>query len=221
MQQAMTEKAPHQTVAASKPFALTPDKKHVLHVGCGPKRVDKLHMAFRGPDWAEVRLDVDRRVAPDIVGSMVDLHPWIADATFDAVWSSHNIEHLDSHEVPKALAEFVRILKPNGFALITCPDLGEIASQILNGRIDDELYVSPGGPVTPLDVVFGFGRSIQAGNTFMRHNTGFTDSRLGRLLIEAGFSEVRVTKGRQYDLWALAMMPAFRLDDQKGLGVIF
>ena len=44
-------------------------------------------------------------------------------ASVDAVFSSHNIEHLYPHEVPLALKEFMRVLKPDGFVLMTCPDL--------------------------------------------------------------------------------------------------
>ncbi len=182
-------------------------KKKVLHVGCGPKRAAKLHPAFRGPQWQEVRLDVNANVAPDILGSMVDLKPWIADGTYDAVWSSHNLEHIDTYEVPTALREFVRILKPSGFALITCPDLMEIALRVVRGELEKPLYTSPVGPITPLDMLFGHIDSVRAGNGYMRHHTGFTEERLGQSLVAAGFHEVRVAKGNQYDLWALAMMP--------------
>jgi ubiquinone/menaquinone biosynthesis C-methylase UbiE len=43
----------------------------------------------------------------------------VADASVDAIFSSHNIEHLYPHEVPVALGEFLRVLKPDGFAIIT------------------------------------------------------------------------------------------------------
>ena len=73
-----------------------------LHVGCGPKNGTGLHPAFTGPDWVEVRLDIDPAVQPDLVGSITDLSV-LGDATVDAVWSSHNLEHLEPHEVPLAL----------------------------------------------------------------------------------------------------------------------
>ena len=49
------------------------DARVVLHVGCGRPNPDKLHPLFRGGDWRELRLDIDPRVQPDIVASMVDL----------------------------------------------------------------------------------------------------------------------------------------------------
>jgi len=67
-------------------------------------------------------LDIDPSVAPDIVGTMTDMSA-VATASIDAIFSSHNIEHLYPHEVPIALAEFLRVLKDDGFAVVTCPDL--------------------------------------------------------------------------------------------------
>ena len=46
----------------------------VLHVGCGAPHPDKLPEAFFPRDaWAEVRLDIDPDVAPDIVASITDM----------------------------------------------------------------------------------------------------------------------------------------------------
>src|SRR3954451_8011278 len=94
----------------------------VLHVGCGVKLPHKLHQAFHTPEWRELRLDIDPNVQPDIVGSITDMR-MVETASVDAVWSSHNLEHLYAHEVPVALAEFYRVLRPGGFLLITMPDL--------------------------------------------------------------------------------------------------
>lgn len=87
-------------------------------------------------------LDAERRITPDIVDSMVHLRPWIMGRTVDVIWSSQRIKYLYSFGVPKVLAEFARILRFDGSALISCPDLGKIASRVVNGRIDHEFYVS-------------------------------------------------------------------------------
>lgn len=178
----------------------------VLNIGSGPARPEKLHPAFRGADWRELRLDIDPAVEPDIIGSMTDMGGAVADGSIDAIWSSHNIEHLHAHEVPTALAEFRRVLKGDGFALITCPDIEAVAALVLENGLDAVAYVSPAGPVTPLDMLFGHGASIAAGHGFMAHRTGFTVTRLARVVLEAGFAEVRLAKGR-LDLWALCLMP--------------
>ncbi|MFH6781395.1 MULTISPECIES: class I SAM-dependent methyltransferase [Methylobacterium] len=182
-------------------------QRRVLNTGSGPFDRDKLHPAFRNHGWSEVRLDIDARVAPDLIGSVTDMRAFAPDASFDAVWSSHNVEHLHAHEVLPTFSEFTRILKPDGFALITCPDLQAVAQLVAEGKMDHVVYVSPAGPITPLDMMFGHSASIGAGNRFMAHNTGFTAERLGRVGLDAGFTEVRIGKGRFFDIWALALMP--------------
>jgi len=49
--------------------------------------------------------DIDQSVNPDIVGTMTDMSQ-VQGASVDALFSSHNIEHLYPHEVPVALADF-------------------------------------------------------------------------------------------------------------------
>jgi len=103
-----------------------------LHVGCGPASLPD-HV-FPPSVWRETRLDIDPAVAPDVVASIVDL-PFSSGA-YAAVYSSHNLEHLAPHEVPQALAEFFRVLMPNGFAMVSVPDMGLAAARIAEGRGD-------------------------------------------------------------------------------------
>lgn len=180
--------------------------RNLLHVGCGMPNPKRLPACFQRPGWREVRFDIDPTVQPDIVGNITDLS-MLPDASIDAIWSSHNLEHLNSFEVPTALAEFRRVLKPDGFALLTLPDLRSIARHIAGGGLAEPLYQSPAGPIRALDVVFGHQASIKAGNAFMAHRTGFTADTLGNALLDAGFHEVRVHEGKYWDLWAVAAMP--------------
>ncbi|MES2901347.1 MAG: class I SAM-dependent methyltransferase [Pseudomonadota bacterium] len=178
----------------------------LLHVGCGRSPRSRLPQAFQSDAWHEVRLDIDPAVNPHIVGSVTDM-PAVPDASVDAVWSSHSIEHLNSFEVPKALAEFKRVLKPSGFVLISCPDMLAIAQQVVKDELTGTLYNSAAGPIRPLDMIFGHQASIEAGNIYMSHRTAFTATSLGEALAEAGFEEVRVHAGTRWDLWAVATMP--------------
>src|ERR1700752_1954577 len=93
-----------------------PGPKRFLHVGCGPKHA-QLPGPFLTDDWTEVRLDLDPNVKPDIIASITSM-PNVPDGSFDAVYSSHNIEHIYAHEVPVALGEFHRVLRSGGFVMI-------------------------------------------------------------------------------------------------------
>jgi predicted SAM-dependent methyltransferase len=178
----------------------------VLNVGCGYPLRQKLHRHFHGPEWREIRLDLDPAVQPDIVGSITDMGPVAADSV-DAVWSSHNLEHLQRHEVPQALTEFLRVLKPHGLLLLTLPDLQQVAQLVVEDRLEDSAYVSQSGPIMPLDMIFGHTASLARGNQFMAHRTGFTARSLHKLLIEAGFVEISVRQRTSFDLWATSYKP--------------
>ena len=179
--------------------------KKLLHVGCGPKRKDQTTREFAQAEWQEVRLDIDPAVQPDVIGTMTDMSA-VADASVDAVFSSHNIEHLYPHEVPVALAEFLRVLQPeNGFAVITCPDLKSVCSLVVQDKLTEAAYNSPAGPIAPLDILFGHRPSLARGNLYMAHRCGFTQKVLRNTLLAAGFqSAVTMERPRVFDLWALA-----------------
>jgi len=180
-----------------------------LHVGSGPKNPKKIPAAFQGPQWREVRLDIDPAVAPDLVGDIRAM-PAAQTARFDAVYSSHNLEHLHPHEVPLALAEFFRVLKPGGQALVTCPDLQSVAAHIAQGNLTEPLYQSPAGPIAPLDILYGHRPSLARGNLFMAHCTGFIAKTLAQAMAEAGFADIQVQRrgAPHFDLWALGRRPA-------------
>lgn len=182
-----------------------PLMKTFLHVGCGPKRKDKTTPGFNVPDWQELRLDIDKNVAPDIVGTMLDMSA-VADASVDALFSSHNIEHLYPHEVPKALSEFKRVLKPDGFVVITCPDLQSVCALIAEDKLTDPAYDSPAGPIAPLDILYGYRPAMAQGNLYMAHRCGFTQKVLTGTLQAAGFATVAAMRREHpsYDLWVLA-----------------
>lgn len=183
-------------------------RRLVLHVGCGPPDPENLDESFRGPEWRELRLDIDPTVGPDIIADITAM-PEVPSESVDAVWSSHNIEHVFAHEVPNVLGEFLRVLRPGGTAVIATPDLQRAAERIARGRLEDSMYESDAGPISPLDMVYGYGKAIARGNVFMAHRTGYTAQTLTRRLTAVGFVDVRVSRTRQHlALWAEARRPA-------------
>ena len=177
--------------------------KTFLHVGCGPKRKDRTTAGFA--DWNELRFDIDESVQPDLVGTMTDMSS-VSTGSVDAVFSSHNIEHLYPHEVPVALSEFLRVLKPDGFAVITCPDLQAVCALVAEDKLTEPAYTSPAGPIAPLDILYGHRPPMARGNLYMAHRCGFTEKVLSGTLQASGFKRVASMKrGDPYfDLWALA-----------------
>jgi SAM-dependent methyltransferase len=195
-----------QRANSSKAARRNPQRR-VLHVGCGSADGKRLHPLFKSQGWDEIRLDIDETTNPDIAGSIVDMTDFAADGSCDAIWASHVIEHLSQHEVAKTLREFRRVLSPTGFALMRTPDIESVAQFILDGRIRDTIYVSRAGPITPLDMMYGHGSSIERGSQAMRHGTAFTQDSLAADLIDAGFAETRVTRTPSLEVWAVAFMP--------------
>jgi len=189
-----------------------------LHIGCGQNRKARTTRAFNIPQWQELRLDIDPAVAPDIVGSMTDMRA-VADGSVDAIYSSHNIEHLYPHEVPLALAEFHRVLKPEGFAVVTCPDLQAVAELVAQDKLLQPAYQSPAGPIAPLDILYGHRPALARGNLFMAHRTGFTLNSLIQTFGAAGFGSCagRRQPPPAYALWVAATRQAMAGADLKQL----
>ncbi|MFH0728836.1 MAG: methyltransferase domain-containing protein [Pseudomonadota bacterium] len=179
--------------------------KTFLHVGCGTKHKHQTTRGFNTPTWKELRLDIDKNTSPDIVGTMLDMSR-IPEDSIDALFSSHNIEHLYPHEVPKALNEFFRVLKPEGFVVITCPDLQAVCALVAEDKLTDTAYTSPAGPIAPIDILYGHRMSMTQGNLFMAHRCGFTQKVLTGTLNAAGFSsQISMRRGHPYyDLYVVA-----------------
>lgn len=172
-----------------------------LHVGCGQKF--KQSTPFANTNWREIRLDIDSSVNPDLIGTMVDMKT-VENASVDATFSSHNIEHLYPHEVPLALNEFKRVLNPNGFALITCPDLQTTCQLVAEDRMHEPAYKSVSGPIYPIDIIYGLRSSTENGNHYMAHKCGFTLTSLLNAFTNQGFTAVGMRRKKLFDLWVLA-----------------
>lgn len=177
--------------------------KTFLHVGCGASSKQAQLDKLSGESWREVRLDINPDVAPDIIGTMTDMSA-VASGSVDALYSSHNIEHLYPHDVPLALAEFRRVLSDDGFVIITCPDLASVCRHVAEGRLTDPLYISPAGPISALDILYGFSKDMANGNLYMAHRGGFVERSLRDALLGAGFQSVAtLARPANYDLWAV------------------
>ncbi len=96
---------------------------HVLDAGCGTGRMSR-HLVDRGCsvvglDLSPGMLEQARRAGPDLEvheGSLLDLP--FADGGFDGVLLWYSVIHLTDAELPAALAEAARVLRPGGLVLV-------------------------------------------------------------------------------------------------------
>lgn len=148
----------------------------VLHAGSGGEPLPEYLS-----EYEETRLDINPDCKPDILASVTE----IGDVgQFDVVYCSHVLEHLYWHEVDKALSEFYRVLKPGGSLVAVCPDTEGIQAT------EYVLFIAPAGPITGIDLLWGFRPSIKNGNSYMAHKCGFVKDTLKKKIEAAGFKDV-------------------------------
>lgn len=167
--------------------------RRVLHAGCGNEHL---------PEWLEgeeVRLDIDRACKPDILASMTDMPEHIG--PYDIVYCHHALEHCYPYDVPVALAEFFRVLKPVGHVVVFVPDLEDVRPT------NDILYESPAGPIAGLDLFYGHRPSLDS-RPWMAHHTGFIAATLAEALTDAGFRTVGVKRLSGWNLMGVGTKPA-------------
>ena len=177
--------------------------KRFLHVGCGAVRQSDLK-GFDAAQWEEIRFDIDPTARPHILGSLTDMRA-VPAGSVDAVYSSHNLEHVFAHEVATVLREFHRVLTAEGIVVLTCPDLRSVCAAVAADRLAEPLYESPIGPITPLDILYGHSGYIAGGKTYMAHRTGFTYRTLDRAFFDAGFRfNFGAARPEHFDLWIVS-----------------
>lgn len=94
-----------------------------------------------------------------MVGSITDLAAQ-SDDSADAIWSSHSLEHLSSDKLPRALAEFRRVIWPGAVANLAVPDIQSTAGQIATGEHESGAFRSPAGAIAVADVLGGTVRRL-------------------------------------------------------------
>src|SRR5688572_17868331 len=101
---------------------LSPAAK-ILDVGCAAGRDTRIlkDMGFDvvGSDLAEKLLTIARKENPDIEFVLADMRTLpFKDQTFDAIWASAVLHHIDKPQMPIVLKEFWRVLNAGGLVYI-------------------------------------------------------------------------------------------------------
>ena len=139
-----------------------------LHLGCGDQY-------FEG----YVNIDFRKTPATDVVCGIKKL-PY-PDGSADAIELYHVIEHLPRHDLPVALGEWNRVLRPGGKLIIECPDFDVAVKEYVTGN------------EKRLDNLFGLQRF--PGDV---HFFGYNFRRLKTLLEDAGFVAIEQREPRDY-----------------------
>jgi SAM-dependent methyltransferase len=191
-------------VSDSRVSAIRIGGPSVLNVGGGSKQTP-IPKHYEG--WNHLLLDIDAAGNPDILCDARQLST-LQGEQFDAVYCSHNLEHYYKHDTVKVLKGFLHVLKPDGFAEIRVPDLSSVMKHVVATGLDveDTLYVSPVGPISVRDVIYGFAKQIESsGDDFYAHKTGYTSASLRAALIQTGFQHVFVVEREEdFEVQAVA-----------------
>ena len=95
----------------------------LLNVGAGHRDSGaELPAFFRTPGWREIRLDIDPRTPPTFSARCSTCRRrWPTPSMPSIPRTTSNTS--TRRKFPQAISEFLRVLKPEGLAVITCPDL--------------------------------------------------------------------------------------------------
>jgi hypothetical protein len=170
------------------------NKRKVLNVGGNSK---KIPLPPQYENFEHLLLDIDPLVEPDILCDARNLNQ-VKPNQFDVIYCSHNLEHYYAHDVKNVLSGFKHVLKVGGMVHIIVPDLMGVMKDTVerNLDVDDILYTSVAGPILVKDVIYGFGKQIEAsGVEFFAHKTGFTEKSLVKALLVQGFCGIHSMAG--------------------------
>ena len=111
------------------------------------------------------------------VRSVTNLRPFTNNSV-DLIYVSHCLEHIQHHQVQSVLAEWYRVLRPDGILRLGVPDFNQLL----------KVYRLSGDDVEAIQGV------LMGGQTYAlnAHYTSFTCESLTKRLKDVGFREVRV-----------------------------
>lgn len=149
-------------------------------------KVDLGGVGSGDPNWLTVNVDTSGyRPAPDLVADITvragELDRHFEPGSLDMIRAAHTLEHLPAYDILPTLQYWRTFLKANGALLIIVPDLGQMAIDYADGRIPMEVFAG-------VAYVTGF-RTVQGPQE--EHRAGWDFGSLGRLLVEAGYGNVR------------------------------
>lgn len=116
-------------------------------------------------------------LCPDVASDLFSLP--FPDDYADEARAIHVIEHFQPWDAPKALAEWIRVLKPGAQLALECPCLDKII----------KLFEVPNIP--PYMTWWGLFGDPRLEDPLMMHHWCYTEAQLRRVMANAGFVDIR------------------------------
>jgi len=160
-------------------YLFNTNKKLILNVGAGTTSVHKQTEYFKINDYKELKLDV-AECNPDIISDITTLEN-VPNDSVDAIWACHVVEHVYYHKLPDVFKNMLRVIKPDGFAVIRVPDIGSIAHMI-EDDLFTPVYDTNVGPICPIDILYSSRVLVERFGEPMCHRTGFTEKSMTGIL---------------------------------------
>lgn len=121
----------------------------------------------------------------------------LPDDTFDLIYASHVLEHIDWEKTVEVLREWVRVLRPGGDLEIWVPNGKLIAESLLNGCVPEK-WCRANPERDPCK--WASGRIFAYGPSHNHHRAFFTPNYLMKCLKQAGLHDCRfLAHPRGYD----------------------
>lgn len=140
-----------------------------LHLGCGQRFIKGFF-----------HIDAIDHPHVDVVGPVEDL-PYIPDNSAELIYACSVLEHFSRHQYHAVLAEWHRVLKPNGILRLSVPSF-EAAVSLYTDNPDYR------GDIERIFCVILGGQR----DRFDYHNMVFDEALLRRCLLNAGFADCRL-----------------------------
>jgi len=135
----------------------------------------RLHIGGEQPKKGWKILNIQEAPHVDFIGDAGDLSQF-DDESVAEIYASHILEHLGYvEELPAALAEWYRVMKPGGLVMISVPDMVALCRYFLTPGISQKdqfhlMRILFGGQMDPFDF----------------HKVGFTEDFLRGFLVKQG-----------------------------------
>lgn len=172
-----------------------------LHLGCGKRYIPGfIHIDLDAFDHVDYRVSIDRL-------------PMFGDDSVDEIYCCHAFQYFDRTEAAGVLAEWRRVLRPNGVLRLSVPDVRSLIAVYQTtgelGRMLGPLYGKI--PVETAD-----------GEMYFYHRTTYDLVSMTTLLESTGFHGVReydwrTTSHRDYDDYSQAYFP--HMDREHGVQI--